>query len=82
MASFLLATYSVLIHLVSNNIVPGWTTVVLSMSMLFMFQFIMMAFFGEYLIRLLDDRRERGDYSIAFEKNSMVMVDQDRVNVM
>jgi hypothetical protein len=82
LASFVLATYSVLIHLVSNNVVPGWTTVVLSMSMLFMFQFIMMALFGEYLSRLLDDRSERGDYSIAFEKNSLVMVDQARVNVM
>lgn len=82
LSSFVLGIYSVLIHLVSNNVVPGWTTVVLSMSMLFMFQFIMMAFFGEYLSRLLDDRSERGDYSIAFEKNSVVMVDQDRVNVM
>jgi len=82
LAAFVLATYSVLIHLVSNNIVPGWTTVVLSMSVLFMFQFIMMAFFGEYLGRLLNDRSDRGDYSIAFEKNSVVMVDQDRVNVL
>ncbi len=82
LASFILATYSVLIHLISNNVVPGWTTVILSMSMMFMFQFIMMAFFGEYLSRLLDDRSERGDYSIAFEKNSLVMLNQDRVNVM
>ncbi len=82
LGSFVLATYSVLIHLISNNVVPGWTTVVLSMSTMFMFQFIMMAFFGEYLSRLLDDRSERGDYSIAFEKNSLVMLNQDRVNVM
>jgi hypothetical protein len=52
------------------------------MSALFMMQFIMMAFFGEYLGRLLDDRSEQADYSVVFEKNSAVMVNQDRVNVL
>ena len=47
-----------------------------------MMQFIMMAFFGEYLGRLLDDRSEQADYSVVFEKNSAVMVNQDRVNVL
>jgi hypothetical protein len=52
------------------------------MSLLFMLQFVMLAFFGEYLGRLLDDRSEQVDYSIVFEKNSAVMVNQDRVNVL
>ena len=47
-----------------------------------MMQFVMMAFFGEYLGRLLDDRSEQADYSVVFEKNSAVMVNQDRINVL
>lgn len=42
----------------------------------------MLAFFGEYLSRLLDDRSEQAAYSIVFEKNSAVMVNQDRLNVL
>ena len=82
LAACLFAAYSVLIHLVSGHVVEGWTTTILFMSILFMLQFVMMAFFGEYLGRLLDDRSEQADYSVVFEKNSSVMVNPDRVNVL
>lgn len=81
-SAFLFALYSLLVHLVKGHVVEGWTTTILFMSALFMMQFIMMAFFGEYLGRLLDDRSEQADYSVVFEKNSAVMVNQDRVNVL
>ncbi|RIX48513.1 MAG: glycosyl transferase family 2 [Rhodocyclales bacterium GT-UBC] len=80
--AFISASFSLLIHLFNGNIVQGWTTTIFFMSMLFMIQFIMMAFFGEYIGRLLDDRSEQSDYSIVFEKNSAIMVNGDRVNVM
>ncbi len=80
--AFFFAVYSVLIHLIQGHVVEGWTTTILFISALFMIQFIMMAFFGEYLGRLLDDRSEQADYAIVFEKNSAVMVNQDRVNVL
>jgi hypothetical protein len=32
--------------------------------------------------RLLDDRSEQDDFSVVFEKNSSVMVNRDRVNVL
>jgi polyisoprenyl-phosphate glycosyltransferase len=79
--AFLFAVYSVLIHLLQGHVVEGWTTTILFISALFMMQFIMMAFFGEYLGRLLDDRSEQADNSVVFEKNSAVMVNQDRLNV-
>ena len=82
LAACLFAAYSVLIHLVSGHVVEGWTTTILFMSILFMLQFVMMAFFGEYLGRLLDDRSEQADYSVVFEQNSPVMVNPDRVNVL
>jgi hypothetical protein len=81
-ASFLFAVYSVLIHLIDGHVIEGWTTTILFMSILFMLQFVMMAFFGEYLGRLLDDRSEPAAYSVIFEKNSTVMVNKDRVNVL
>jgi polyisoprenyl-phosphate glycosyltransferase len=80
--AFIFAVYSVLIHLLKGYVVQGWTTTILFISAFFMIQFIMMAFFGEYLGRLLDDRSEQADYSIVFEKNSAVMVNQNRVNVL
>lgn len=80
-SAFVFAVYSLLVHLVKGNVVEGWTTTILFMSALFMMQFVMMAFFGEYLNRLLDDRSGQADYSVVFEKNSAIMVNQDRVNV-
>ena len=81
-SAFLFGLYSLMVRLVKGHVVEGWTTTILFMSALFMMQFIMMAFFGEYLGRLLDDRSEQADYSVVFEKNSTVMVNQDRVNVL
>jgi hypothetical protein len=81
-SAFIFAVYSLLAHMLRGQIVEGWTSTILFMSTLFMMQFIIMAFFGEYLARLLDDRSEQADYSVVFEKNSTVMVNQDRVNVL
>lgn len=81
-SAFIFAIYSLFVHIVKGNVVEGWTTTILFMSALFMMQFMILAFFGEYLGRLLDDRSEQADYSVVFEKNSSVMVNQDRVNVL
>jgi polyisoprenyl-phosphate glycosyltransferase len=81
-SAFLFAVYSLLVHLAKGHVVEGWTTTILFMSALFMIQFIVMSFFGEYLGRLLDERSEQADYSVVFEKTSAVMVNQDRVNVL
>lgn len=81
-SALIFAVYSILINLINGHVVEGWTTTILFMSILFMLQFIMLAFFGEYLSRLLDDRNEQAAYSLVFEKNSAVMINQDRVNVL
>jgi hypothetical protein len=80
--AFLISLYSILIHLARSHVIEGWTTTILFMSTLFMLQFFMMSFFGEYLARLLDESSGRDDYSVVFEKNSLVMVNQDRINVL
>ena len=80
--SFVFATYSLISHALNGNIAPGWTTNILFMSCLFMLQFIMLSFFGEYIVRLLNSQGNSDDYAIVFEKNSLVMIDADRVNVL
>ncbi|MBS0907697.1 glycosyl transferase family 2 [Pantoea dispersa] len=82
MAGFLFACYSVLVHFVTGHVVEGWTTIVLFMSLMFIVQFVMMAFFGEYLGRLLDENSAQAEYAVVYERNSDVMVNADRVNVL
>lgn len=81
-AGFLFGCYSVFIHLLSGNVVEGWTTIVLFMSSMFIIQFIMMAFFGEYLGRLLDESSAQAEYAVVYERTSEVMVNINRVNVI
>lgn len=76
-----IASYSILIHLFTDNVVPGWTTSVLFTSILFTFQFIILAFLGEYLARLLDEKEGIAEYSVVYEKNSQVMLEHNRLNV-
>lgn len=79
--SLLYALYSILIRLWKSNVVEGWTSLSLVISVLFFILFTMMFFFGEYLSRLLDDQSEQDDYDVVFEKHSSVMIDEQRYNV-
>ena len=79
--AFLGALYSLIVHLFKHNVVEGWTTIVLLTSGMFCLMFMILAFFGEYLSRLLDDSVER-EYHVVFERNSSVMVHEDRPNVL
>lgn len=80
--AFTFALYSLLANLFNNNISAGWTTLVLFSSVLFCLLFTMLAFFGEYLARLLNDRSEHRSYSVVYEKNSNVMLEEERFNVL
>lgn len=85
MGSFLamiFSIYSLLVHLINDTVASGWTTTILFMSMLFAILFTMLSFFGEYLARLLNDRSEHKDYNIVYEKNSSVMLNENRSNVL
>ena len=80
--AFIFASYSLVIRLFKDNVIEGWTSMILFMSVLFMLLFLILAFFGEYLGRLLDDRSEQRDYSVALEKMSSVMLSEQRSNVI
>ena len=80
--AMIFSIYSLLVHLINDTVASGWTTTILFMSMLFAILFTMLSFFGEYLARLLNDRGEHKEYNVAYEKNSSVMLNEERSNVL
>jgi TM2 domain-containing membrane protein YozV len=79
--AMLFSFYSVVAHIFNDQVASGWTTTILFMSTLFTILFIMLAFFGEYLARLLNDRSEHKEYNVVYERNSSVMLNENRSNV-
>ena len=80
--AMLFSIYSLGVHIVNDQVVPGWTTTILFMSSLFVLLFTMLSFFGEYLARLLNDRSDHKEYNIVYERNSSVMLNEHRGNVV
>ena len=80
--AFVFSLYSLTLQLFKNNIVEGWTSTVLLISFFSLLQFFMLSFISQYLARLLRDLNRKSDYAVVFEKNSRVMVNRDRLNVL
>ncbi|MDG3438847.1 glycosyl transferase family 2 [Nitrospirillum amazonense] len=80
--ALIFACYSVLINILKEKVMEGWTTTVLFMSIQFMLLFLILAFISEYLGRLLDERRGIAEYAVVSERNSRTMVNDQRVNVL
>jgi glycosyltransferase involved in cell wall biosynthesis len=80
--AMLFSLYSIGTHFFNDQVASGWTTTILFMSTLFAMLFIMLAFFGEYLARLLNDRSEHKEYNVVYERNSSVMLNENRSNVL
>jgi glycosyltransferase involved in cell wall biosynthesis len=80
--AFLIALYGLLIKIFKEHVIEGWASLVMFMSVLFALLFTILAFFGEYLGRLLDDRSEQRDYDVVSEKTSSVMLEENRYNVL
>lgn len=79
--AMLFSFYSLIIHFFNDQVASGWTTTIFFMSFLFGILFTMLSFFGEYLARLLDDRSEHKEYNVIYERNSSVMLEENRNNV-
>lgn len=69
----LMSLYSILVNIINNQVVEGWTTIILFISFQFSILFLVLFFFGEYLARLIDQNSQQSESSISFEKNSSVM---------
>jgi len=79
--SCLFALYVFIIRSFKST-VEGWTSTVLIISFLFMLLFIILAFLGEYLGRLLEEQSGKDAYAVFTEKCSSVMVKPDQINVL
>ncbi len=82
MFTFVVSLYALLINVFKNDVAAGWTTLMLFLSLMFALIFIILALFGEYLSRILDDNLNDRHYDVLFEKTSSVMLDEERQNVL
>ena len=83
LVSFAYACYAVIIRLVLADVVPGWTTLSLQISGLFVILFIILAILGESVARLLEESSDRPLYHAYPERTSSVLVtDTNRRNVL
>jgi dolichol-phosphate mannosyltransferase len=62
--SFLYGLFVVILTLVADNPVPGWTTIVALVTFLLGLIMLMLGIIGEYLWRILDEGRNRPEYVI------------------
>lgn len=81
-SAFMFTLYSIVINLIKNNVIEGWTSIVFFSSFLFMILFIILAFLGEYMARLLNETGKQKSYYISSEETSTVMLETDRFNVL
>ena len=80
-AAFLFTLYTLVINFCKNNVVEGWTTLMLVISSLFFMLFLILTFIGEYLVRLVTDQGRKRCYNVIFEKHSSVMLDYNKLNI-
>lgn len=82
LASFAYSLYVVGVYLFKPDVMPGWTTLSLQVSGLFVLVFVMLALIGEHLGRLMDEAVDRPLYHVRDEQASAVMLaDPLRKNV-
>ena len=53
----------------------------LVLSFLFFFLFLILAFMGEYLVRIIFDTNQAAPYHVLSEKHSSVMLNYDELNI-
>jgi len=81
-SAFVFSIYSIVVNLLKEDVIEGWTSMVFFSSFLFMILFIMLVFIGEYLARLLNENSNQRSYYISNEETSSIMLETDRFNVL
>lgn len=75
------SVYVIVIYMVKADVVPGWTTVSLILSAMFLTMSLVLGMLSEYLILLLDPGTRRGRYEIAEELSSTIQPRHRLLNV-
>ncbi|NOQ16255.1 MAG: glycosyl transferase family 2 [Methyloprofundus sp.] len=81
LSAFIFAVYSLGINFIKDDVTEGWTSMVFFSSFLFFILFIVLAFLGEYLARLINENSNQKSYYISSEETSSIMLETDRFNV-
>jgi len=81
MLCIVFALYSLVVNYFKETVVEGWTTLMLVLSSMFFMMFLILAFIGEYLVRIIADHSERSPYQVIFERHSSVMLHFDTLNI-
>ncbi len=79
--ALLYSVYVVVVYLVKDSVVPGWTTVSLMLSGMFFMLSVVLWLLSEYLVLVLDAGARRARYEIAEEFSSNVQTRRARLNV-
>ena len=83
LVSAAVAVYALLVGWLARDVAPGWTTRQVFDSLMFMVVFAVLGTLGEYVGRLLDEVKDRPLYFVREERNSSVLlVDEKRKNVV
>lgn len=79
--ALLYSSYVVVVYLVKDDVIPGWTTVSLMLSGMFMMLALVLWLISEYMIMLLDPGGRRPRYEIADEFGSQLRSPDNLLNV-
>ena len=82
LSALIFAIYSIVVNIIKNDVIEGWTSMVFFSSFLFMILFIILAFLGEYIARLLNENSNQKNYYISNEETSTILLEADRFNVL
>lgn len=80
--AFIISLYVIGIKLVTNNVVEGWTSLSLFISIQFLILFFILFIYGSYLVRLVEEIWQKREYEILSEHNSSVMFNDLLRNVV
>jgi hypothetical protein len=73
--------YVIIINLVQNNIVAGWTTVSLMMSLMFLTMSAVLWLISEYLVMLMDPYSRKSRYEVVERISSNIQARDSYINI-
>lgn len=81
--SLTIGFYSILIKIKSDDVVPGWASTISIVTLLFSIQFILFAFFGEFIARSIPAPVSSQIFAdIIDERSSKILIYDDQLNVV
>jgi polyisoprenyl-phosphate glycosyltransferase len=79
--AWLYSFYVIVVYLLKGNVVPGWTTLSLMLSGMFMMLSLVLWLLSEYMVMLLDPGAKRPGYEISDEFGGQVQSSDNMLNV-